>query len=326
MNSNPSESSIMLQLTAYLDGELGNSETQQVEERLATDQQYRSIMQQLQKTWDVLDILPASQANESFTQSTMKMVVDDAKYFTQKKSQRFWTWPLRILALILVPAAASAGAFLASHYVQDRPNQELQQDLDQIRDFDIYNKDKNVSIEFLELLATETSRLSVSDDGVVVADGLASGLIGVTESQEMENEERFRNFANPPLTLTDLESLGDRAKSQLRINRANFQRASPGEKQRVANLLADISAHEDSDNLKRVLYQYYYWLNKIPESDKAELLDLKQSKQRIAKIRSIAEEQIYNNFELQLPKQDFEIIKLMLLLSLIHISEPTRPY
>ena len=60
-------------------------------------------------------------------------------------------------------------------------------------------------------------------------------------------------------------------------------------------------------------YQYYYWLNKIPESDKAELLDLKQSKQRIAKIRSIVEEQIYNNFELQLPKQDFEIIKLMLL-------------
>ena len=56
MNSNPSESSIMLQLTAYLDGELGNSETQQVEERLATDQQYRSIMQQLQKTWDVLDL------------------------------------------------------------------------------------------------------------------------------------------------------------------------------------------------------------------------------------------------------------------------------
>ena len=128
MSTNPgsSESAIMQQLTAYLDGELENDELIAVEERLSQDDKYRNLMQKLQKTWDVLDVLPTSSVNHSFTQSTMKLVVDDAKKAVFKNKTNYWTWPLRILALILIPLTASTGTFLANRYFQSIPNRQLQ--------------------------------------------------------------------------------------------------------------------------------------------------------------------------------------------------------
>ena len=295
MTSHPSESTIMLQLTAYLDGELGSTETQEVEERLATDETYRNLLQSLQKTWDVLDILPASQANATFTQSTMKLVVEDAKNLGKKKSHQFWTWPVRILALILVPAAASAGAYLASHYMQSQPNRELERDLEQIRDFDVYSKDKNVTIEFLEMLAANPS------------------IFGVTINDEMKEEERFQTYLSPPSTLVEIQTLSDNEKGRIRINRANFNRAHDDDKTRVKQLITQINSHKHADQLKHAMFQYCFWLKRVPESEEAELLDLKTSEERIAKIKKIVESQIFDNFELQLPQKDFAQIKLMLM-------------
>ena len=299
MTQPANDSAVMIQLTAYLDGELGGQEISDVEERLATDDEFRQTLQKMQQTWDVLDALPTVKAKASFTQSTMELMIDDAsqqlKQSTKKSAGNYWLWPLRIVAFILVPAAAAAGAFLAKHYVQDAPNRELERDLQQIRDFDIYNRDKNVSLDFLASLEKEPT------------------LFGVTAAAEMANQKRFQLFSDPPQVLADLSNLDTESKDQLRVNRANFKRASDEDLQRVSQLIGDIESQPDADQLKRVMYQYVYWLDSITEIEKAELFDLKDPELRIAKIKQIVEEQIFNNFALQLPKSDFANIRLMLL-------------
>lgn len=294
MSENQNESDIMPQLTAYLDGELESHEVHAVEQRLASDEKFRSKLQQMQKTWDVLDVLPPPSAGPSFTRSTMELVIDDAKLQAKSQSSKFWVWPLRILAIILVPFAAAAGAYMANHYVKSKPNRELQKQLNQIRDFDVYNHDQNISMEFLESLADEPS------------------LFGVSTSKAMENEERYRLFADPPSQLSDLSSISIESKNQIRINRANFERADAQLKNRVALLTSEIDQHPQSDLIKQVLFQYHYWLRGITDTQEAELFDLKDPALRIAKIKSIVEEQVFSDFAYQLPKSDFAIMKRML--------------
>ena len=52
-------------LTSYLDGELDDAETTAVEQRIASDPKFRLQMQKLQKTWDLLESLPAESADPS---------------------------------------------------------------------------------------------------------------------------------------------------------------------------------------------------------------------------------------------------------------------
>ena len=72
-------------LVSYLDGELDHAKTVEVENRLASDPEYRRQLQGLEKTWDMLDVLPAAEPNDSFTRSTLELVINDAKAAIRKK-------------------------------------------------------------------------------------------------------------------------------------------------------------------------------------------------------------------------------------------------
>ena len=51
---------VMQELVAYLDGELDAETSTRVEQRLTEDDDYRTQLQQLQRTWDLLDELAPS--------------------------------------------------------------------------------------------------------------------------------------------------------------------------------------------------------------------------------------------------------------------------
>ena len=72
------------ELTAYLDGELDETQTQEVEDRLGRDSEYLAEMQFLQKTWDLLDTLPVHEPSGSFTKTTMELIVGDAVQYRKK--------------------------------------------------------------------------------------------------------------------------------------------------------------------------------------------------------------------------------------------------
>jgi hypothetical protein len=58
-------------LTAYLDGELDDSETQDIETALARSSIARHEVDVLSRTWDLLGILPRVKVSEEFTRKTL---------------------------------------------------------------------------------------------------------------------------------------------------------------------------------------------------------------------------------------------------------------
>ncbi|TWT75181.1 anti-sigma factor family protein [Allorhodopirellula solitaria] len=64
-------------LVAYLDGELSRAERDEIENRLVADDSLRVRLQNLQRSWDLLDWLPSPTLNENSVETTLKLVVAD---------------------------------------------------------------------------------------------------------------------------------------------------------------------------------------------------------------------------------------------------------
>ncbi len=275
--ANRSDSSILKQLTAYLDGELPAEEIREVEARLAEEEKYRQLMQQLQKAWDALDVLPVAAANQSFTQSTMKMVVEDAEKLSRLHSRSARTWPIRMLALILAPAIALVGGWAAARLVQNQRNSELVRELPVLYQLDALNCDERLSIPFLE-------RLSREGDIFENARLTQAPIRPVNLSLPHEH------------TMAWIGDLPDQEKTRLSINREKFGNLDKASRNRIKQLQSDLAQHPDSRNLTSILWQYQAWLKTLGESDRASYLDLEKPETRIARIKQINREQYYANF------------------------------
>jgi anti-sigma factor RsiW len=142
------------ELVAYLDGELDTKEVQRVERRLADDAEYRARLNALQRAWDLLDNLPRASVDESFTQSTVKLVAVNAEEEARKNKSKSKVW--QGVVGIVGAAAAVAAAWGGYVWVMgnlSRPNEELVQDLPIIENVDLYRHAQ--SIEFLHDLDRE---------------------------------------------------------------------------------------------------------------------------------------------------------------------------
>ncbi|HWA99135.1 MAG TPA: zf-HC2 domain-containing protein, partial [Pirellulales bacterium] len=73
-STSPSETELLEQLSAYLDGELDPQAAQQVEQLLAADARARDVLQQLEQASAVLDDLPRRDVQPSFTTTTISMI------------------------------------------------------------------------------------------------------------------------------------------------------------------------------------------------------------------------------------------------------------
>jgi anti-sigma factor RsiW len=140
------------ELTAYLDGELDAEAVRRVEERLARDPAYHAELQKLERAWDLLDRLPRSAVNESFTKTTIEMVAlaasDDAAAAQQARPRR-----AKHLTAALGAVAAALVGFVAGHFLWPNPNAALLRDLPVIEHFELYYQADN--IDFLKLLESE---------------------------------------------------------------------------------------------------------------------------------------------------------------------------
>ncbi len=145
---------IQEELTAYLDGELDVEASQQVEQRLADDVEYRQRLQQLQRAWDLLDQLPRAHASESFTHTTVEMIALAAEDDVEQSGSR--TNGRRRMVWLITAAASvicAVGAYIVTTYLADADNRRLVRDLPVIENLDLYSQVD--SIEFLKLLDRE---------------------------------------------------------------------------------------------------------------------------------------------------------------------------
>ncbi len=248
--------SIIEELTAYLDGELDAVSTQRVEQRLSTDAEYRAEMQALQKTWELFDELPVGEANASFTQTTMKMVVDEAVKNVHRKKRKWWIWPARAILVLAIPLVLAGLSYSLVRQIQSQPNRQLVNNLLLIENFDRYLKvDRNleflVQLEQQGIFADENQIYSQSSGGLS-ADLFVDAEPGVFPSREtIENRERR------------IDELDIEQKNALRRKYTEFLKLSETQKEQLRKFHDDLANHPQRAQLTRVMNKYYDWLKTL---------------------------------------------------------------
>src|SRR6478609_4213087 len=140
------------EIVAYLDGELPPQDCRRVESQLATDEEFRQEMHELDRAWDALDVLPESTVDDGFARTTIELacvaaeadLTDHAAEAKVANRQRMWRW-------IAAGVAASIFGFLAGSALVPHRNGELLADLPAIHQLNVLPYVENV--DFLRRLA-----------------------------------------------------------------------------------------------------------------------------------------------------------------------------
>lgn len=136
-------------LVAYLDGELDESATQEIERTLSQSMNARRAVDELTLVWEMLDELPRQEASEAFTEktlSTIRVIETEEAASPQKITRRLrpifrvGSWAAGLLL------AAAGGYFLTNRWVTDEST-VLLRELPVIEKIDVYTEVNNV--EFL---------------------------------------------------------------------------------------------------------------------------------------------------------------------------------
>jgi hypothetical protein len=265
------------ELVAYLDGELAPEECRRVEDRLASDADYRRQLHELDQAWEALDALAKPAANENFARTTIEMVSVAAQQDVSEQTaaaaaerqRRFWGWAAAAIT-------AAALGFVAARSLIPDSNEKLLADLPVIQQFDVLSQIE--SVDFLRRLPPGvTSEPSVGDRADM--DREAADMKAAA-SGSLDSRREW------------VESLAPDAKENLESQMRRFQELenSPLEQNRLRALTRDINDSPDSELLRRHLIAYGRWLAKQQSGDREDLRGL-ASDERLTFIRDIVRDE-----------------------------------
>ena len=129
-------------LVAYLDGELDEQGSEGIEQLLARSETARREVDALERTWDLLDVLPQVRASDTFTARTMSTIrVSEGN---RAAPPRAWSPLVRrgaIAAVCLLGLAGSAAlGFYLAHESRRDGTEILVRDLPVIESLDVYRE------------------------------------------------------------------------------------------------------------------------------------------------------------------------------------------
>lgn len=277
-------------LVSYLDGELDEASTIEVENRLASDPDYRRRLQQLERTWDMLDVLPSVEPTESFTRSTLELVVQDAEKAVRRSGKRAWTVPIRAAILFAIPLLCFLGTYAILKWQQTVPMRKLIQDVPFLEKYELY--ESAGSIEFAEMLH-------------------AQGLFNeFAPNQEYSDQDEFVWEATPDY----LHEMDADRRTELRRTKERFGQISEAEQKKWREFHDELVAHEDRDLLLNTLQQHHAWLQEVAPPNKPSsrqmviaLMD-KSPTERIDEIRNLQRQQRQGMYGQGLAEADKEIV------------------
>jgi anti-sigma factor RsiW len=119
-------------LVAYLDGELDEEAARALEAKLSLDSAVRAEVDQLRRTWELLDYLPKAEPSPNFTHRTLDRVSTFRPTGTSSagSARRSRPWLVGLgwaAAVLLAVTIGYAGVHFA--YPADRTDEELARDL-----------------------------------------------------------------------------------------------------------------------------------------------------------------------------------------------------
>ena len=250
---------VIEELTAYLDGELDEATQLAVENRLGEDPEYLQELHSLQRTWDTLDHLPMVDAGKSFTQTTMELIVDQAK--SEKRSRKI-SWSLVFVPLLLF--LLGGGLFAAGYAFQrsnkDRPDQVLLDHLPVIQRHEVYDS-INHDLAFLEQLNHRDLFPQLSYDPI-------KSFEQVTQPEEVTSSNDSREDR-----LAFVGSLDVEQKAALKEKLNDFLALAPEKQTALIDFQKQLYEHPDHDQLVFVLNEYYHWLKSLDAGERSRLQD-----------------------------------------------------
>jgi len=262
-------------IVAYLDGELSPSESAQVEQRLASDEQFREQLQGFDRAWAALDQLPGTTVDDKFSQTTMAMVVASAQ---QQVEAQTVAMPIqrrkRSLATVLLATTAALLGFLLFRLVWDNPNDALLADLPAIQFVDAYSQFHDV--EFLRQLRPVAER------------GQWEATLGDDELQQ--RLEQFAEVAPPAQRKAWIRKLSSEEKVMLRAKFDRFRSMPEEKKQQIRNLHQEIVSDTDATELQKTMFLYRLALNSLSPSQQFEMRK-KPSNERIRESNKLVQRQ-----------------------------------
>ncbi len=252
-------------LVAYLDGELDDAASRRIEETLVADPKVRQALQELERTWDLLDELDDGGVDDRFTRSTLEMVAvaaaaDLAKEQDAQHRKRWPGWVTGLAGLLI----ASAVGFAAVKLSWPDPDRRMAEDLPLLEQLDQYRQIDG--FEFLKRL---------HDEQVFGEDSPGGSAYAESEPED----RRARLAAMSPAQKADVLQASQR-----------LEALDPAERERLRQLNRRIDEDPDGADLRQVARRYYEWLKTLPMYRRAEVVEL-PAEERIATVKKAVEEE-----------------------------------
>ncbi len=246
------------EIVAYLDGELPPQDCRRVENRLATDDEYRQQLHEFDRAWEALDALPTPTVDDAFARTTIELACVAAEADLSEhtslakaaKHSRTRRWMAAGVVAVVV-------GFLAGRGLIPNRNAALLADLPAVQQ---YNALQYVeSVDFLRRLAEVLPPNQLVKDEPAFKRNL----------QELENA----NSSSLDTRREWVQSLQPEQKAELADRNRAFTglEPAPDEQRRMRTIMADISKADDRAALEKTLVAYGQWLSRHTAGQQEEL-------------------------------------------------------
>jgi hypothetical protein len=278
-------------LTAYLDGELSDTECIAVEKRLSEDPGFHNRMLELQAAWDMLDSLPMiAKPDSQFVRTTVEMAITSHRPKQSFVSGIFF----KGLMLFLIPATVFGISYFSKRESIERPERELFIDLPLIENHERYTKvlfDDNAEdgIEFLR---------SIYNQGLL---GEVGDLFAVDSRDPLEELASSTTQSPNPQLIKErsdrVSRLTEQQQAELFEKKEKFETLPEKKRKTIRKFHELLSSDPDRSNLVEALSSYYEWLINLgsSQSQLAKLLDLPLD-ERLVEIGRITRQQAEDAF------------------------------
>ena len=276
------------ELTAYLDGELAGEELSAVEQRLQDDPSYLAQMQKLQQSWDLLDVLPATQGYDGFVKTTMELAAGDSDRDFKKKSWMGKGLLTKLAMFLLLPGAVFASGYAVTNQQITAPYRQLIRELPLIENHDRYSK-MNFEIDFL----TKLNEASLFTREVALSFPMDSSELMPDLDEKREDSLSTETIKDRRLRLNEMQPEQIEA---LKRSQEKFEELPEDRKRATADFHQQLLNQENKNQLARTMVAYYDWLKSLGPTERIEVLDQVDIDARIEMIARKIEKQNLTKF------------------------------